>query len=309
MARAERVRIDASADALTTYLAEIGRSPLLSADEEITLAQAIEAGRAAEERLASTTNAIERRELQGDIEAARQARDRFLESNLRLVVSVAKRYRTGLTGIELLDLIQEGNLGLVRAVEKFDWTKGLRFSTYATWWIRQSVQHALLGKFSPIRVPPRIHDAGVTLRTVSARFQAEKGRSPTLAELAERSGIDLAVVEEALAVGDVISLEAPRGEDGTVFGGFVELDDGAGPEETAVNAGVSTELRKAIDRLGGREALILLRRFGFHDGVPWARGEIGALLGVTAERVYQLEKVALCRLRHPAFGLLESDLA
>ncbi len=159
-----------------------------------------------------------------------------------------------------------------------------------------------------MRVPPRVHDAGVTLKSLSSQFQAELGRVPTVDELAERSGIDPALVEEALSVADVTSLEAPIGDEGAMLGDFVEIEGEAGPEDAAVDADVSRDLRRAIDRLGERERLILLRRFGFHDEVPRTRAEIGEILGVTAERIHQLEKAALCRLRHPAFGLRERDL-
>ena len=308
MADVDRLQAALTADSLTMYLAEIGRAPLLSPAEEVDLAKAIEAGNEAAAALHSTSDSKERRRLRQAVAAGRRARNRFLESNLRLVVSVAKRYRSALRGIEMLDLIQEGNLGLVKAVERFDWRRGLRFSTYATWWIRQAMQHALVEKDRTIRVPLRLHDAAVTLRSIRAQFQASSGRLPTLHELAELSGIDVERVQDALNVTDVLSLEAPRGEDGSVVADFVELDDDGGPEAAAVNTMVSVDLRNAIDRLDERERLILLRRYGFHDGVPWARGEIGAILGVTAERVYQIERVALCRLRHPAFGLDERDL-
>ncbi len=308
MVLADTLPSEGASDSLTMYLAEIGRAPLLSAEDEVALARAMETGREAAAKLATTRDLATRRTLESQIEAGRNARDRFLESNLRLVVSVAKRYRTGLTGIDLLDLIQEGNLGLVRAVDKFDWRRGFKFSTYGTWWIRQAVQRAMLEKGRPLRVPPRVHDAAVSLHAIRAQFQAERGRTASVAELAERSGMDVGLVEEALSVGDVTSLESPVGEDGAVLGDFIELADEPSPEEIAVTSGVSQELRKAIERLGERERLILLRRFGFHDEVPRTRAEIGELIGLTAERIHQLEKAALCRLRHPAFGLRESDL-
>jgi RNA polymerase sigma factor (sigma-70 family) len=305
---AHAVRDDATGDSLSQYLAEIGRAPLLTPAEEVELARAIEAGREAARALEAALTPTERRRLRELVDEGAAARDRFLESNLRLVVSIAKRYRNGVPGLDLLDLIQEGNLGLVRAVEKYDWRKGFKFSTYATWWIRQAVQRALLEKGRPVRVPPRVHDAVVTLRSIGDQVHAEGGRRPTPAELAEHSGIDIALVEEALAVSGVTSLEAPVGEDGAVVGDFVELAGDEDPEESALTADVSRELREAIDRLGEREQLIMLHRFGFHDDVPRTRAEIGELLGISAERVHQLEKAALCRLRHPAFGLRERDL-
>ncbi len=308
MAMAVARRDESSADSLAMYLDEIGRAPLLTAEEEVELGRAIEDGRAAEEKLKDAKKTSERRFLQRQVNAGQDARDRFIEANLRLVVSIAKRYRPSVTGMDLLDLIQEGNFGLMRAVEKFDWRKGFKFSTYATWWIRQAVQRSLLEKGSPVRVPSRVHDAAVTIHGMRSRFQAEQGRTPSLEELAEHSGLDVELVAEALAVGSVASLEAPIGEDGAVLGDFVEMEEEAGPEDLAVNAGVSDDLRKAIDRLDERERIIMLRRFGFHDEVPHARAEIGAVLGVSPERVHQIEKAALTRLRHPAFGLRESDL-
>ncbi len=308
MAMAVARRDEGSADSLAMYLDEIGRAPLLTAEDETELGRAIEDGREAEKKLEVADKATERRFLRRQVNAGLQASDRFIESNLRLVVSIAKRYRPSANGMDLLDLIQEGNFGLIRAVEKFDWRKGFKFSTYATWWIRQSVQRALLEKGSPMRVPSRVHDAAVTIHGMRSQFQALQGRTPSLEELAELSGLDVELVAEALAVGSVASLESPIGEDGAVLGDFVELEDEDGPEALAVSAGVSDDLRNAIDRLDERERLIMLRRFGFHDEVPHARAEIGAVLGVTPERVQQLEKAALTRLRHPAFGLRESDL-
>ena len=307
MAMAVR-RDESSADSLAVYLDEIGRAPLLTAEEEVELGRAIDEGRAAEEKLEAAEKVTERRFLQRQINAGQEARDRFIEANLRLVVSIAKRYRPSANGLDLLDLVQEGNFGLIRAVEKFDWRKGFKFSTYATWWIRQSVQRALLEKGSSMRVPSRVHDAAVTIHGMRAQFQALQGRTPLLEELAELSGLDIELVAEALAVGSVASLESPIGEDGAVLGDFVEMEDDEGPEALAVNAGVSDDLRNALGRLDERERLIMLRRFGFHDEVPHARAEIGAVLGVSPERVQQIEKAALTRLRHPAFGLRESDL-
>jgi RNA polymerase sigma factor (sigma-70 family) len=297
-----------SADSLTRYLDEIGRAPLLAAEDEVLLGRAIEDGRTAEEKLGAATSAPERRRLRREIKAGNEARDRFIEANLRLVVSIAKRYRPNANAMDLLDLVQEGNLGLIRAVEKFDWRKGFKFSTYATWWIRQAVQRSLLEKGNPLRVPSRVHDTAVAIRGVRAQFQAAEGRLPSPEELAELSGIEVDLVSEALAVGQVASLESPIGEDGAVLGDFVQLADDDGPEVQAVNAGVSDDLRRAIGRLDEREQLIMLRRFGFHDEVPHARAEIGAVLGITPERIQQIEKAALTQLRHPSFGLREDDL-
>ena len=288
------------------YLEEIGRAPLLTADEEVTLARAIEAGHDALAEI-DGASATRRAELRRVVTAAERARTRFLESNLRLVVSIAKRYRRASAGIDLLDLIQEGNLGLVRAVEKFDWRKGFKFSTYATWWIRQAITRALLEKGRMIRVPSRVHDALVVLGRAEVDFQAEHGRAPTPGELAERSGIDLEIVIEATAFADVASLETPVGEDGATLGTFIHMEGEEGPEDVAVLAEISVELRQAIGRLDERERFIVSSRFGLSEGHPMTRVEIGERLRLTPERIGQIEKRALSRLRHPSFGLMEGD--
>ncbi len=299
---------DLAPDSVTAYLEEIGRTPLLTAAEEIELGRTIDAGREAAERLATATSALERRRLQRLVEEGQRARDHFVQANLRLVVSIANRYRTGLTAIDLVDLFQEGNIGLIRAVEKFDWRKGFKFSSYATWWIRQAIQRALLEKGRPLRVSSRIHDAAITVNRIDGELQAELGRRPSVAELADRSGVAADVVREVHSVANVTSLEHPIGEDGAVIGDFIELDDAEGPEDVAVRVDGSAALQRAIARLGEREQLILRRRYGFHDEVPRTLAEIGELLQLTPERVHQLEKAALCRLRHPSFGLREKDL-
>jgi RNA polymerase sigma factor (sigma-70 family) len=292
---------------LAAYLEEIGRTPLLSASEEVDLAQRIDAGRSALHRLdTGAFSEDERAELESAVRRGTRARNRFLEANLRLVVSVARRYRNN--GIDLLDLIQEGNLGLVRAVEKFDWRKGFKFSTYATWWIRQAISRALLEKGRSIRVPARVHDAALAVNGFTARFLAEHGRSPTIDETAEGSGIERELVEEVGKSVAVSSLDDPVGEDGAVIGDFVELVEAEAPDGAVEAQAVSNDLRRAVGRLSAREQLILSKRFGFEDGVPRTLGEVGEILGVTAARVGQLEKLALCRLRHPAFGLREGDL-
>ncbi len=294
---------------LDAYLDRIGATPLLTASEEVELAQLIDAGREAATRLDASATApspAERSRLEATVRRSERARNRFLEANLRLVVSVAKRYRGN--GVDLLDLIQEGNLGLVRAVDKFDWRKGFKFSTYATWWIRQAVSRALLEKSRSIRLPARVHDAALTINGFTTRFLAEHGRHPTIEETASGSGVERDLVEEAIGAVAVTSLDAPVGEDGAVMGDFVELSDGEDPDRTVVARAVSGELRRVLARLSDREQLILTKRFGFEDGVPRTLAEIGEILGFTAARVGQLEKLALSRLRHPAFGLRESDL-
>ncbi len=302
-------KLDVAADPVARYLDEIGRTPLLTSEEEIDLARTIEAGKEAAKQLRSgSVGSGDRDQLETAVAAGRAARDHFVRANLRLVVSIASRYRSGLTGLDLLDLFQEGNIGLMRAVEKYDWRRGFKFSTYATWWIRQAVQRALLEKGRPLRISSRLHDAAIAVKRAEAEHQAETGRRPGIEELVERSGLPHALVDEVRGVAEVTSLESPIGENGAVLGDFVALDGGESPELVAVAADRSQRLRSAIARLGPRERVIMLRRFGFHDDVPRTLAEIGAVLGLSAERVYQLERAALCRLRHPSFGLRERDL-
>jgi len=298
---------DVPADSLAAYLDEIGRSPLLTAEEEVRLAQQIEAGREAAAELAAGLRGPKRARLEEAVVIGNRARLRFLESNVRLVVSIAKRYRAGLNGVDLLDLIQEGNLGLMRAVDKFEWRKGFKFSTYATWWIRQAISRALQEKGRPIRLPPRVHDAALKVKATAAELHAETGRRPSVEEIAERSGLEERRVDEVLRLGDVASLEAPVGDDGAQLADFIVTDDEPSPEHEALEAEKAVRLRAVVERLDEREQLILLQRFGLIDGEPRTRVEIGGILGLTAERIGQIERAALCKIRHPAFGLLEQD--
>jgi RNA polymerase sigma factor (sigma-70 family) len=295
-------------DTMTHYLAAVGRHELLTAEEEVALAQAIEAGRDARAALdAGVDDPRRRRELGRLARKGDEARRRFLEANLRLVVSVARRY--GIQhGMDLIDLVQEGNLGLMRAVEKFDWRKGFKFSTYATWWIRQALSRALAEKSRTVRIPASLHDQLSAIRSARARFQAETGRTPTVPELAEEAGVDERIVEEALSVAESVSLENPIGEDGAVLADFVTDGDEPDPAEVAEQSMISEELQRAIGRLAPREQRILRMRFGFDEGIPLAREEIGRKLGLSPERILQLEKLALTRLRHPSFGLREETL-
>lgn len=294
-------------DLLAVFLEDIGRHPLLTADEEVDLAKRIEAGRAASEKLAAGVPDHQRAALQDLVDRGNQARSMFLESNMRLVVSIAKRYRTASSSLELVDLIQDGSIGLMRAVDKYDWRRGFKFSTYATWWIRQAVTRALQEKGRTIRVPPRLHSVALKARRAIAELQAESGRRPTVDEIAERSGLDAHDIDEALRLGDAVSLEAPIGDDGAQLGDFIVTDDDPSPEGEVIDADTRERLLEAIDRLNERERLILSQRFGFVDGVPRSRSDIGDLLGVTGERVGQIERAVLAKIRHPAFGLREED--
>jgi RNA polymerase sigma factor (sigma-70 family) len=301
-------RNDLTEDSMAMYLNEVGRHDLLTAKEEVQLAQAIEAGTAALERLKSATpSPRERIKLQRTVAAGDEARRRFLESNLRLVVSIARRYRSD-HGIDFIDLVQEGNLGLMRAVDKFDWRKGFKFSTYATWWIRQALSRAMAEKSRTVRIPAQLHEQLVTIRAARGRFLAEHGRTPTIAELSQESGVEERIVEEAIAVSEAVSLEQQIGDEGAVLGDFVMDGDQTDPSVEAERGAVSRDLRRAIDRLDDRERKILLMRFGFVDGIPRAREEIGREFSLTPERIHQIEKRALARLRHPSFGLHEDAL-
>jgi RNA polymerase primary sigma factor len=295
-------------DSLTRYLQEISYHDLLTADEEVELAQAIEAGRAAEEQLSAVSvRGAQKVRLERTIRKGREARERFTQANLRLVVSQAKRYRSQY-GIEFIDLIQEGNLGLIRAVEKFDWRKGFKFSTYATWWIRQSMQRAVAEKSRTVRLPNSLHDTLVTLNSTRNRLLSELGREPTPEELSEESGLSLNAVVEAQLVNDSVSLEAPVGEDGAVLGDFVAHHDEEDPVRETEKATAIEALREAINRLPEREAYILSMRVGFEDGLPRTHEEIGGNLGLGPTRVRSIEKLALSKLRHPAFGLREDAM-
>jgi RNA polymerase sigma factor (sigma-70 family) len=295
-------------DSLTRYLQEISYHELLTADEEVELAQAIETGTAAEEQLAAVSvRGAEKVRLQRAARKGRDARERFTQANLRLVVSQAKRYRSQY-GIEFIDLIQEGNLGLIRAVEKFDWRKGFKFSTYATWWIRQSMQRAVAEKSRTVRLPNSLHDTLVTLNSTRNRLLSELGREPTPEELSEESGLTFDAVVEAQLVNDSVSLEAPVGEDGAVLGDFVSHHDEEDPVRETEKASAIEALRDAINRLPEREAYILSMRVGFEDGLPRTHEEIGGNLGLGPTRVRSIEKLALSKLRHPAFGLREDAM-
>jgi RNA polymerase primary sigma factor len=296
-------------DSLSQYLGAVGRFALLTAAEEVTLAQQIEAAAATAERIGSlaTLTDMDAIALRRARRAQREAKERFIAANLRLVVANARRYSRA-SGIGLLDLIQEGNLGLIRAVEKFDWRKGFKFSTYATWWIRQAISRAIADKARTIRIPVHLHDTLRAVRAAQDGLKATLGREPRAEEIAVTTGFPVDRVEVALQVSPVTSLEQPVGEDGALLGDFIEDGDAADPAESAIEAQTTCALRRIINALPPRECRILELRFGFYDGVPRTLDEIGREFALTRERIRQLEKVALCRLRHPALGLQEVDL-
>jgi RNA polymerase primary sigma factor len=303
----ERGRL--TTDLVSQYLTAIGEYDLLTAEQEVELAQMIETGEQAGEKLeeGSFSGKKEEIELRRQERKGREAKDAFLTANLRLVVANARRY-ANTSGIDFLDLIQEGNLGLIRAVEKFDWRKGFKFSTYATWWIRQAITRAIADKSRTVRIPVHLHDTLAAVRAAQASLKAELGRDPKPEEIAEEAGVTVDKVELALGVADTVSLEQPVGEDGAQLGDFIEDEDAADPVQITEEMDVANSLRKSIDRLPQREGRILALRYGFYDGVPRTLEEIGEEFNLTRERIRQLEKLALCRLRHPSFGIREQDL-
>jgi RNA polymerase primary sigma factor len=303
----ERGRL--TTDLVSQYLTAIGEYELLTAEKEVDYAQKIESGQDAEEKLASGDFASksEQMALRRKVRHGREAKDAFLTANLRLVVANARRY-ANTSGIDFLDLIQEGNLGLIRAVEKFDWRKGFKFSTYATWWIRQAITRAIADKSRTVRIPVHLHDTLAAVRAAQASLKAELGREPKPEEIAEEAGVNVDKVELALGVADTVSLEQPVGEDGAQLGDFIEDEDAVDPVRVTEEMDIANSLRKSIERLPEREGRILALRYGFYDGVPRTLEEIGEEFNLTRERIRQLEKLALCRLRHPSFGIREQDL-
>ena len=272
--------VPASADSLQLFLSQIGRYPLLTAAEEVALAKRVERG-------------------------DRAAKERMINSNLRLVVHVAKRYRGH--GVPFGDLIQDGVIGLNRAVEKFDWRKGFKFSTYATWWIRQAVQRSIAGQSRTIRVPTHVHERRQTLRRHARRLEPELGRPATAEELAQASGIELKHVEEALSVAEAkASLNAPVGDDDGELGDLFADASADDPAELAEDALRARALRDALAGLPERERRILELRFGL-DGDPQSLEAIGRELGLTRERVRQLESEALASLGGALGALAPED--
>jgi RNA polymerase primary sigma factor len=303
----ERGRL--TTDLVSQYLTAIGEYELLTAELEVEFAQKIEAGEEAQVRLEAGdySGKGEEIELKRQVRLGKQAKDDFLTANLRLVVANARRY-ANTSGIDFLDLIQEGNLGLIRAVEKFDWRKGFKFSTYATWWIRQAITRAIADKSRTVRIPVHLHDTLAAVRAAQSSLKAELGRDPKPHEIAEEAGVTVDKVELALGVADTVSLEQPVGEDGAQLGDFIEDEDAVDPVRVTEEMDIANSLRRSIGRLPEREGRILALRYGFLDGVPRTLEEIGEEFNLTRERIRQLEKLALCRLRHPSFGIREQDL-
>jgi RNA polymerase primary sigma factor len=283
------------------YLDEVRAVALLTPVEEDELAGLIRTGHEAAARLdaGDVRDAAERRALREAVAAGEDARDRFVRANLRLVIWVARRYRGA--GLSLGDLVQEGNLGLLRAIETFDHRKGFTFSTYATWWIRQRIGRALADTGRTIRVPGHVAEALTVLGRISAELLESLGREPTPEELAEASGFTIERVRQCLqAEPDLVSLSAGVGEDGAELGDLLADPAATAPEDAAVIAVESAALRASLSRLRDREREVIELRYGFHDGSPRTLEEVGRGFGVTRERARQIEAKALTKLRHPS---------
>ena len=297
------VTAGATADPVKDYLKQIGKVALLNAEQEVDLAKRIEAGLFAEERLAELGDDIDfthRRELRWIIQDGRRAKNHLLEANLRLVVSLAKRY-TG-RGMLFLDLIQEGNLGLIRAVEKFDYTKGYKFSTYATWWIRQAITRAMADQARTIRIPVHMVEVINKLARVQRQMLQDLGREPTPEELAKELDMTPEKVVEVQKYGrEPISLHTPLGEDGdSEFGDLIEDSEAVVPADAVSFTLLQEQLHQVLDTLSEREAGVVQMRFGLTDGQAKTLDEIGKVYGVTRERIRQIESKTMSKLRHPS---------
>ncbi|AAZ54905.1 sigma-70 factor [Thermobifida fusca YX] len=303
-----------SGDIVHAYLREIGRVPLLTAEEEVELAKAIEIGLYAEQKLrAARTGPVPAQyspewfeDLNELVREGKLAKRRLIESNLRLVVSVAKRYLG--RGLALLDLIQEGNLGLIRAVEKFDYTRGYKFSTYATWWIRQAITRAIADQARTIRVPVHMVESINRLARTRRRLHQELGREPTLHELSRELNVDHDRVVEIHRVSqEPISLHTPIGEEDSAFGDFIEDTDAVPPVEAAAFVMLQDQLAQVLGGLSEREQRVITLRFGLEDGKPHTLEEVGRKFGVTRERIRQIESKTLAKLRQPSRARILRD--
>jgi RNA polymerase primary sigma factor len=298
-------------DLIGQYLDEVSNHPLLDAADEVRLARAIERGRWAAGALkvgGPDLSFDERCALERELSHGAEAKAEFIASNLRLVVSIAKRY-TG-RGLELLDLIQEGNLGLIRAVEKFDWRKGFKFSTYATWWIRQAITRGLGNSGRTIRLPVHMVDVVRTVQETEMSLAEAHHRSPTAAEISEVSGLDIDKVRVALSAPvDCVSLDRPVGDDGeTALGDLIVDDQAADPFATVFETARRDELLAVLALLDTQEGRVVRLRFGLEGNGPRTLTEVGAIVGLTRERVRQIEMAALAKLRHPSFAHASTDL-
>jgi RNA polymerase sigma factor (sigma-70 family) len=303
-------------DLVRLYMTDIGRYTLLTKDDEARLGQAIEARREAQAALDASIDArgrrsitpARRRELLAIVRAGDAAESAFVRANLRLVVSIAKKYQA--SGLPLLDLIQEGNLGLIHAVEKFDWRKGFKFSTYATWWIRQAITRGIANTGRAIRLPVHAGDTLARVQRTRASLERKLERAPTTAELAAECDLPEAKVREALSyAADPLSLSEPLRDDGDAeLADLVEDANAASPFEAAVAGLLGGEVERILATLDAREAEVLRLRFGLDRGEPRTLEEVGALFGLTRERIRQIEARALAKLRHPSTASGARDL-
>ncbi|MBL3915390.1 RNA polymerase sigma factor [Bifidobacterium longum] len=293
----------ATADPVKDYLKQIGRVSLLNAEQEVDLSERIEAGLYAQHLLDTESESMEfkrKRELKWAAADGKKAKDHLLEANLRLVVSLAKRY-TG-RGMLFLDLIQEGNLGLIRAVEKFDWKKGFKFSTYATWWIRQAITRAMADQARTIRVPVHMVEVINKLSRVQRQMLQDLGREPTPDELARELDMPVEKVQEVQKYGrEPISLHTPLGEDGdSEFGDLIEDTDAIAPSDAVAFSLLQEQFKQVLETLSPREAGVIKMRYGLEDGQPKTLDDIGRVYGVTRERIRQIESKTMSKLRHPS---------
>ncbi|MEV4570720.1 RNA polymerase sigma factor [Nonomuraea sp. NPDC049419] len=297
------------ADSVKAYLKEIGRVPLLTAEQEIELAKRIEAGLFARERLDTEPGLPDdlRADLEWIAEDGTRAKQRMLEANLRLVVSIAKRY-TG-RGMLFLDLIQEGNLGLIRTIEKFDYRLGFKFSTYATWWIKQAITRAMADQARTIRIPVHMVELINKVVRVQRRLQSDLGREPTPEEIAQDCELEVDRVVEIQGYGrEPISLHTPLGEEGdSEFGDLIEDTEAVSPADAVSFTLLQQQLRALLGQLSEREAGVISMRYGLNDGKPMTLDEIGRVYGVTRERIRQIEAKTMSKLRHPSRSLALRD--
>jgi RNA polymerase sigma factor (sigma-70 family) len=296
-------------DLVRIYLDEIGRYPLLTKEDEVRLARAIEVGREAETDLSGAQlPAVKRRELRRAVREGEDCTQTFINANLRLVVSIAKKYQS--SDMPLLDLIQEGNLGLIHAVEKFDWRKGFKFSTYATWWIRQSIGRGIDNSSRTIRLPVHAGDQVRRLLRIRGNLEGELGRAPTPEELADAMQLPADQVRELLRhATDPVSLDSPIGTEGdTELGDIVADLSSASPFEVVAAGLLGEEIDKLLRPLDAREREILRLRYGLDRGDPRTLEEVGDALHLTRERIRQIERQALSKLRHPSSDTGARDL-
>jgi RNA polymerase sigma factor (sigma-70 family) len=310
MSDAKRAGMGAGPDLLGLYLDEAGSFPLLTKADEMRLGQLIQEGQAAQALLASgeCISARRRRELRRAVSAAERASAEFINANLRLVVSVARKYQW--SGLPLGDLIQEGNLGLIHAVEKFDWRKGFKFSTYATWWIRQAIGRAIENTAHTVRVPAHVGDEIRRARRLQNELEAANGRPPTLLEVAQAMGMSETGLAELLRYdADPMSLDVTVGEDGdTSLGDLVVNQSAESPFEAVADSLLPAQIEGFLSRLPDHEREVLWLRYGLDRGEPRTQGEVGAMLNLTAERVRRIERDAILKLRRHLTGSDAHDL-